>query len=662
VLSLTFGAVLAGCGGGGSVLTAASPVSPTSAPAESLVVNSLRDSGAGSLRSAIAFANTHTTNSSLRQASAAGVTKITFSVHGTITLASDLPAIVTKTTIDGTSAPSFSGTTPVVEIDANGHAGVVFGPGSAGSQLLGMAVDNADSHGVTLNASSITLNADYIGVNLTGVAFGNRGDGVYISSTSSNNLIGSNPTAASGLVANVISGNTGNGLSMHESSGNIVVDNRIGTNAAGSTAISNSGDGIWMTSASHDNEIGGIAYVDTATGQTNNPTGDKGQVPAVFVVPPLGNLISGNGQNGVRIDTGSRSNVLNGNFIGTTADGDAALGNIADGVLITNADDNTLAGCLVVDNPFIYYNVLAGNGLNGLHITSSDNILVQANFFGTGANNTTLVPNKGDGILVDGSSQNTQVGGVIPLGNVSAGNGSNGIEVAGTAAHFTTFNTFGGLLAFKGAAPNGNDGLLITSTGGNQTVRTNVFSGNAANGIEIGGDASGVSVDPDVVGLNTVGNAVLPNTNDGLLIDGTAHDNAIGGYLVSVIPQNTFSGNLAYGVAIVGGAHDNQVFNSTVGASVSGLVGLGNRAGGVYIGGTATNNTIGGANADPTMPQSNIISANFGIGVTLGSGSSKSQILNNGIGRNRIGAPTLPNMGEPIVVDAGSVLNTIVGN
>ena len=82
-------------------------------------------------------------------------------------------------------------------------------------------------------------------------------------------------------------------------------------------------------------------------------------------------------------------------------------------------------------------------------------MIVQGNFFGTGANNTAIVANRLDGILVEGTSANTQVGGVIPLGNVSAGNGRNGIEVTGKVSGFTTFNTFGGLLAFKGAAPNG---------------------------------------------------------------------------------------------------------------------------------------------------------------------------------------------------------------
>ena len=83
---------------------------------------------------------------------------------------------------------------------------------------------------------------------------------------------------------------------------------------------------------------------------------------------------------------------------------------------------------------------------------------------------------------------------------MSAGNGRNGIEVAGRAHGFVTFNTFGGLLAFKGAAPNGNDGLLITSTGGDNLARTNVLSGNRRNGIELAGNARGVTIEPDIVG------------------------------------------------------------------------------------------------------------------------------------------------------------------
>jgi parallel beta-helix repeat protein len=462
-----------------------------------LLVNSLNNAGPGSLRAAILTANA---------TPAGGSTLIRFSANGTITLISPLPTIARNVTINATSAPTHvSGGPPVVALDFNGHPGLIFGVGSDGSQLLGVAVDHASGNGVTLDDNSITLNDDYIGLNLAGTAAGNGCNGVLVWAESARNFIGLNRSHAPGVVANVISGNRGNGIELAGSSSNTVVDNRIGTNAAGTSAIAN-GDGIDITHGSRGNEIGGTAFFDPVTHAANNPTGSKGTVTPVFVVPPLGNQISGNDRNGVLIDTGSRGNALNGNFIGTTASGDGALGNGGNGVWIAGAPGNSLVGCKFVNNPFVYYNVISGNRRNGLRITNSNNVTVQGNFFGIGANNTTIVKNQLDGILVDGTSANTQVGRLIPLGNVSAGNGLNGIAVLGKARGFVTFNTFGGLLAFKGAAPNGLNGLLITSTGGDNLVRTNVFSGNKKNGIELAGNASGVTVDPDIVGLNTKGN------------------------------------------------------------------------------------------------------------------------------------------------------------
>jgi parallel beta-helix repeat protein len=133
------------------------------------------------------------------------------------------------------------------------------------------------------------------------------------------------------VVANVISGNGGSGIVLNGSSGNTVVDNRIGTNAAGTATIPNGGDGLWITQKARGNEIGGTDFVDSVTHLANNPTGTKGTVPPVFAVPPLGNLISGNSGNGVMIEGGSPGNTLNGNFIGTTANGDGALGNGGNG-------------------------------------------------------------------------------------------------------------------------------------------------------------------------------------------------------------------------------------------------------------------------------------------------------------------------------------------
>ena len=621
-------------------------------PDISVAVTNLNDAGAGSLRDAISIVNK-------RNASHA---KITFSVSGgSIRLASDLPAISARVAIDGTSAYNYAGS-PVVQVDAKRHAGLVFAPGSAGSKLLGLAITNAGGNGVTLNDGSITLNLNYIGLNLAGAALGNGGEGVYVSDASSNDRIGLNKSGASGAVANVISGNAGNGVSLHGSSGNVIAANRIGTNVNGKRAIPNGENGIWITARSHDNEIGGTRFVDSSTGEANNPTGSEGETTPVFVVPPDGNLVSGNGGNGILIDDGSQTNVLNGNFVGTTADGDAAIPNSGDGVRIAAAPNNSLIGCKFVNNPFVFYNVLSGNRGNGLRVTSSNGSVVQGNFFGIGANNATIVANYRDGILINGSSQDAQVGGVIPLGNDSSGNVRNGIEVAGKASGFITFNTFGGVLAFGGAAPNGNDGLLITATGGSQTVRTNVFSGNINNGIEIGGDASGVTVGPDIAGLSTKGDSPVPNGNNGVLIDGNAHDNAIGDYYRSVIPQNTFSGNLGYGVAIVGGAHDNQIFNNFIGTDVVGKFALANQQGGIYVGPYAVGNSIGGSSSDPKEPKKNIVSGNVGNGVTLDTGSSYTSVIDNWIGLDKAGRKVLPNSRRPIVVKKGSYHNKIHGN
>ena len=73
---------------------------------------------------------------------------------------------------------------------------MLFAAGSDGSQLLGLAVDHASGNGVTLGAGSVTLNGNYIGLNLAGAAAGNGAAGVYISAASARDLIGPNSSRA----------------------------------------------------------------------------------------------------------------------------------------------------------------------------------------------------------------------------------------------------------------------------------------------------------------------------------------------------------------------------------------------------------------------------------------------------------------------------------
>ena len=634
---------LVACGGGGD---SGSSSSAAATPSVFYVVSNTNDSGTGSLREAI---------TSVNASSASQYSGITFSVAGVITLASDLPAITKKVLIDGGTAPGYvagnTTTAPLVAVNFNNAgSGFNFNSGSAGSGIYALSIIGSNSNGITLNAGNIVLLRNYIGLNLSGAAAGNAKDGIYISASSTNNVIGTNPNSISGLYSNVISGNTQNGIQIYGSAGNKIQANAIGTNPAGTAKIANGYNGILVTYYAVDNTIGGTAYVDSATGQTNNPTGNKGTKPIVSIAPPLGNLISGNTRNGVLIDGGSELTVLSGNFIGTNNVGTAAIGNTLDGVLIRNANNNQLIGCTFEDNPFIYYNVLSGNGGNGLHVADSNAILIQANFFGAGANNASMVPNGGHGILVDGSSAGVQVGGVIPLGNVSAGNRGDGINVTGTVSGFTTFNTFGGLYAFQGAAPNEGNGIAIDATGGNNLIRTNVMSGNKLNGIKIHGAATGVTVDPNVVGLNTEGTGVLTNPpvtgfgngGSGVLIAGTASGNFIGGYNNSVIPQNTFSGNARYGVEIIeqagsGAAGANRVFNSVIGLATTAVsgTGFGNGMGGILLASSARNSVIAYSQDPSTNPaKGSVISANTGNGVTIA--SNNNTVTGNYIGYGKL--------------------------
>ena len=228
--------------------------------------------------------------------------------------------------------------------------------------------------------------------------------------------------------------------------------------------------------------------------------------------------------------------------------------------------------------------MLSGNGGNGLRITNSNNTTVQANFMGVGANNATIVANGGDGLLVSGSSKNTQVGGVIPLGNVISGNNRNGIEVRDTASGLHLVQHLRRDLRLRGAAPNRRDGILITSSGGNNLIRTCIVSGNLGNGIELGGNATGVQVTDTAVGTNTAIQTAIPNGGSGILISGNAHNNAIGGFQPSIEPQVTISSNRGYGIEIVGSAHNNVMFHTYIGTNFNDTADLGNWLGGIFLG------------------------------------------------------------------------------
>ncbi len=192
---------LTACGGSGGN----SSSTDNAPPSVYYTVTNLNDNGEGSFRQAIINANAAPTGQ---------YSGISFSVDGTITLASNLPAITSRVLIDGTTAPGFSAATgPTVQLDFGRlYNGIIFNSGSSRSGLSGLAIIRSSSNGITLNAGEIALMLNQIGVNLNGIAAGNNGAAIYIASTSNNNRIGSNPNSASDYFSNLLSGNEGPGI------------------------------------------------------------------------------------------------------------------------------------------------------------------------------------------------------------------------------------------------------------------------------------------------------------------------------------------------------------------------------------------------------------------------------------------------------------------
>jgi parallel beta-helix repeat protein len=595
-------------------------------------VLNLNNSGAGSLRQAILSANAH-----------AGADIIDFDVAGTIRLTtSALPTITSMVNIDGATAPGFVGT-PLIAVNYNHFGGLQFNAGAAGSTLRSLDLVNAAGNGVTLKgAGSMVIAGNFIGLGLDGVTVSrNSGNGLELDHSSGNTIGG-----VTAQDQNIISGNGSNGIDLNGSSNNQILGNSIGTDVTGTLDRGNAGNGILVTAGSTGNLIGG-----DATGG-NDPTN------GVFVRPPQGNLISGNNANGVLINGNATQNTLSGNFIGTAASGDSALGNRRDGVAIVNANGNSLLGCTLTTDPFVFYNVISGNGANGLQVTNSNNTTIQANFFGLGANNLTAVGNALNGVVVEGSSRNTTMGGPIPLGNVDSANGENGILVQGTASFFVSYNTFCGLAAFETYPNLGNgwDGIKITSTGGNILIRTCVITENGNDGIEISGAATGVRVAGNIVGMDTNGEVPMGNKNNGVEVDGAAHNIIVGGPqpTFNIIAHNVISANGGNGVAVNGNAHNVQISFSDIGTNLLGLAAFGNAKAGVFLGAGTYSATIG--SMDPSLPT--VISGNLGDGVEM-RGTHGNTLVGTLIGADVTGLLPLPNGGDGVFLS--NSFNNLIG-
>lgn len=210
----------------------------------------------------------------------------------------------------------------------------------------GNLISGNNSRGVVIAGNSFSgtfssaniLQGNFIGTDVTGqAAVPNINSGLSISDTATFNLIGGSAPGA----GNLISGNVNDGLIIFgsDATNNIVQGNKIGTDSTGTRALPNTILGVFLNVGTSNNQIGG-----TAEG--------------------AGNLISGNGTDGLRIAGGSFNNTVEGNLIGTDITGTIGLGNTGSGVSIQEqAVDNIVGGLAAAAR-----NIIASNKMYGVEM------------------------------------------------------------------------------------------------------------------------------------------------------------------------------------------------------------------------------------------------------------------------------------------------------
>jgi len=270
----------------------------------------------------------------------------------------------------------------------------------------------------------------------------------------------------------------------------------------------------------------------------------------------LGNVISGNSEDGVRIEgAGSDSNVVMGNYIGTDPSGMSAAGNHT-GVSIVDGAANVVGPD----------NVISGNHSDGVWVegSSATDNQITGNYIGTDASGAAALPNGGNGVSI-WVAQYTWVG----PGNVIAGNAGDGVFIGGDQAQGNVVK--GNAIGVNAArtAPLGNARFGVEINDGahhNYVGPDNVVGGNGMDGVHISGGSSDNTVTGNAIGTDPTGAADLPNAGSGIGVCCGAHDNYIGGtwrYVgIAAFPfadNNLIAHNSGNGVAVFASAVSNDI-------------------------------------------------------------------------------------------------------
>ncbi|MBN2611300.1 MAG: right-handed parallel beta-helix repeat-containing protein [Bacteroidales bacterium] len=299
--------------------------------AGTIVVTNTNDSGTGSLRQAMTDAETNP-----------GADTIVFDIPlsdnnynsttgvWTIQPATDFPQLKGDSTlINGNTQTLNQGNRntegPEIEINGTNVTSSAFIIRGSGNTIQGLIINRSPVSAISIKGNRNIVSGNYLGTDASGNIAVPNGYGVSISGVAKHNSIG----GALSDECNLISGNANWGIQVLSvgADSNMIKGNYIGTNASGNDTLCNFHGGIFLRDGSCATIIGG-----NAQGEGNVIGGSVSKTGA--------SIFSGNGITILQ----SNNNRITGNYIGTCKNAASALYNKKYGILIQEGQNNIIGG------------------------------------------------------------------------------------------------------------------------------------------------------------------------------------------------------------------------------------------------------------------------------------------------------------------------------
>lgn len=587
-----------------------------------------------------------------------------------------------------TIAGSYIGTTQTAGWTQTGSGVGVDLENTTADTIIGNVISGNSENAVDVNGGSgATIAANDIGVNAGGMSVdGNGGAGIAVDNSPQVTIGGPDPAAM-----NVISANFGDGISlMGASGGAVILNNHIGTNAAGTAWDANSnpnqGNRSWGNQDFGIDVQGGAGDEIGAPGAGNvidsNDFTQEGQAAEAQIYITGANAAAANVPN----DATVQANLLGVTPAGVSY-GTPALG-VADGIDVSAVASVTIGGPVAGDG-----NVIANMPYRGVVLDHVSGGAIQDNLVGTDLSGEHAAGNNvsgyGEVFLYD--SEHIQVGGARPSGEGACATGATcgaawralgpgnvfsdagpvepqaafGLSLEGGQDNTIEGNLIGTDITGEQPLGNGTCGLVVdggatdTQIGGTAPGEGNLISANGLHGIQVN-TATGTEILGNEIGTNLSGSRALGNGSTGVLVAGPdAVGTVIGGPGAGA--GNLISGNQAgdsgVGVQIglagtaAGAVSDTTVAGNRIGTDAAGTAAIPNGVGGIDVTDGVAGLTIGGTAAGA----GNVISGNAGNGIQVNPTTATVSglvIFANLIGTDAGGTAALPNTGNGVEVDA----------